>query len=494
MPRIATAPTGDEAWTRPAEARWVRGTALGMAVVLALLSVTRHRLYLSGGFDLGFYIHNSWQIAHGRWNGSLGGYHVLADHLSPVLIPLGVVMLLPGSTVLVLVGQAAVVGWGVLPAFRLGDRLAGRLGGELAVVWYATSATLWFATLFDFHPSVAAVPVLLQLCLLVERSAGLGTIVAAELVLVLLREDVALLGALVILAGAVQHRRRDLLVLFAVAASIPVGYVALGTRLFGPGYTYALRYGSFGQTPGAMITGLPSHLGLVFQRLTDGWAIGAYVGILAPMLFLPLAGWRRSWPGLGLMVVNLLADSEPVRSINFQYYAPALPFLVWGALHALRGVLQRPGAPSRVIRTAAIAIAATVFISIGPPLGDPDASATFRGIFSARDRTALDAVIAHTPDGVEVAASETLVAHLARRERIYSLPTPLICTVGLIGLNRFRPDYVVVDTTDRGEPSDSPVSALPALGYTVEWSNEVGAVWRRVGERGPDQPCPKPNS
>jgi hypothetical protein len=61
-------------------------------------------------------------------------------------------------------------------------------------------------------------------------------------------------------------------------------------------------------------------------------------------------------------------------------------------------------------------------------MSNPQKDRSIGVILSSSDRTSLDEVVAHAPPGAELAASSSLVPHLADRDRITRFPTPILCS------------------------------------------------------------------
>jgi len=466
-----------------------------MAVALAVLTLLRHRFYMSGGFDLGFYLNSTWQIAHGNSRNSIVDYHVMSDHLSPVLVPLSAVWATPWPAELLLLIQAAFVGAGVIPAHLLGRTLAKQPGGAVAVVWYTLSATIWYAVFFDLHVHLFGLPVLLWMMWRVEDRPTVAALAIGEIALVCFREDVAILGAIVVAIAFVRTRRRSLLAVAGLGALIPVLFVLFGKYVVGPieGYAYVVRYGSYGSTPSQIAVGVLTHPGLVLERLLSGDAMALYLGVLAPMLFLCILGWRVAWPGFASMFVNLIADDWHLRVIYFQYHAAAVPFLLWGSLVGFRKVVDRGHIDGRMLLRLAIVASVIAFVLFGPIVGVGGVQRDRRipDIITNSQRTVFDEAIAHAPPDAELSASFILIPRLAGREHIYNYPFPLICSTEPNGNKKFEPEYILLAVSPDDLP-DPDRGYIPQSRYELVWAGPGGELWKRRGASAAPEDCPSP--
>jgi uncharacterized membrane protein len=472
--------------------RWLIVATVAMALALVVSGLIRYRFYLSG-FDQAFFEQKFWLIARGQWTETVEGYHVLGDHFAPIVVPLGLTSLLPWPGEALMVLQGVVVAAGLLPAYRLGTAVVGRRHAWLGPLWYGLSVPLWYA-LFDFHTVVLGVPVLVWMMWRVEATrvdgrALVGALVVGELALVLCREDLAILGAAVIGVAFVRYRRPALLAVAAAGGGIGLLYLQFSRVILGDGAAspFAVRYHSFGDAPGQLVAGLPSHLGLLVQRLTDPVALSVYLCLFLPMVGLAFVGWRLAWPGFVLMLTVLISDDELTRSVYFQYHAAAVPFLIWGGLTGFRTVVDRGWVGSERLTRGIVLSSVALFVFVGPVLAvsNPQADRRWPVVATSADRIALDDVVAHAPPGVELSASGSLAPHVADRSRLYVFPMPILCEGDTNTLPSFTPDWVLLERNG----VDEHLVDLPALGYQLQWSNDRGELWRRVAPPRPVVPC-----
>lgn len=485
MQTISAAASQETAHLRKGDAVSVsiRWAAVGMAGTMALLSLLRHWHYLSQAFDLGFYVQDVWAIGHGSWHNTVGGFHVLADHFSPVLVLLAPAAYLPLAETLLVV-QAVVVATGLFPAYRIGLRFGGVPLGRLAALWYGLSAAIWHAVMYDFHPVTLGVPLLMWLMAEVDLGQSRNKALLIGLGLALIREDLAVLAGVIMIQGALLHRSRRLAWQSVLPASIGVVYIAGVSTWSGGmgGYHFWTRFS--GGSGGSSVM---NNLAEVLSNLARPDVIVSFAAVLLPILVVPaLIGWRRSWPGLAIILLNGAVSYGAQGSIYYQYFAPAIPFLIWGAASGW----------SRIRRDrVGLAIAATLsaFVLLGPILflgyGLPDRFATT--ILSSGDRRAIDEVLADIPGSGAVSATDRILPHLATRAEIYPFPGPMVCSPSLIFDVRSTsyPPYVVVEWED-AVPGADWVSVLQSWGYTEIQSNDVVTLWRLEGDPPSSVPCP----
>ena len=448
---------------------------------MALLSLFRHWHYLSHTFDLGFYVQGTWAIGEGIWRNTIGGFHVFDDHFSPILILLSPLGRVPTAEALLIV-QAVAVASGLVPAFRLGVRYGGPPMGRLAVIWYGLSAAVWHAVAFDFHPVTLGVPLLMWLIDSADEGRTRSLVALLAVAVATTREDLAVLAGVVLVQAAFLRGRRRDAIWSLVPVSIGVGFIAWATFRSGMG-----GYHLWTRFSGAVGDSAADILVRTGSNLLRPDAIISFSAVLLPMLFAPaFLGWKRSWPGLAILFVNGTASYIQQTSLYFQYFAPVVPFLVWGAIAAW------PGSRWPSARQLATVSSIAIFVALGPlfyfGFGLPDRFAAI--VAASSDRKGYSEVLASIPNDESVSATDFLVPHLSRRSQIYPFPGPMVCLDSLIfhtPVTSF-PAYVAVEWDD-AIPGADWRAFLSESGYQEIASNENVTVWKLAGQPPDSVPC-----
>ena len=439
---------------------------------MAAVTLFRHWHYLSHAFDLGFYVQDVWAINAGIWRNTVGGFHVFDDHFSPVLVLLAPLGALPTAEALLTI-QAIAVATGLVPAFRLGSRHGGRSLGYLVVMWYALSAGIWHAVAFDFHPVTLGVPLLMWLINSADDGQRTLVPVVFAVLVALMREDLAVLAGLVLLQAAALRGRWRPALWSIVPMSIGLGFVAWASLASGMG-GYHLWTRFSGDGGGSILDLFTGGVG----NLVRPDPVVSFASVLLPVLVLPaLTGWRRSWPGLGMMLASGVASYTQQSSLYFQYFAPVVPFILWGAVSSWSGF--RWG--TRGLATVA---AVGIFVLLGPVaymgFGLPDRFAST--VAQSGERREFSGILDSVPNDASVSATDFLVPHLARREEIYPFPGPMICADSLIfHVDRTSfPAYVAIEWDD-AVPGPDWRSFLVDTGYREVASNSAVSIWNLNG-------------
>jgi hypothetical protein len=265
--------------------------------------------------------------------------------------------------------------------------------------------------------------------------------------------------------------------------SIGVGFVGWAT--FGSGMGgYHLWTRFSGGGGGSLLDLLAGAVG----NLIRPDPIISFSAVLLPVLVVPaLIGWKRSWPGLGMMLVSGVASYAQQASLYFQYFAPVVPFLLWGA------IATWPNFRRGSARGLAMVASISLFALLGPLVyigfGLPDRFAS--SVALAGDRRGFSEVLESIPGDVSVSATDFLVPHLSRREEIYPFPGPMVCPESLIfHVDRTSfPAFVAIEWEDAVPGMDWRAFLLESGYEEIATSSEV-SVWNLTGQAPPSVVCP----
>lgn len=188
------------AWSKTvADRNWFAVAAV-YGLALAALGIVRHNNYWSGAFDLGIFDQAVWLLARGQAHVTIIDKHILADHMSPILLvfaPIYMVFAHPG---VLLAAQAVALAATIFPMRRLG-MLYG-LDSRLTVSLFMASTPVLAAATFDFHAYTLATPGVAWVLVAAKEGNGRTAILAAAYVL-LCRADLLLI---LVVAAALSPR------------------------------------------------------------------------------------------------------------------------------------------------------------------------------------------------------------------------------------------------------------------------------------------------
>ena len=339
----------DELHTEQTSFSQVKGVILSSVVILLVCSTVRHTLFHSTAFDLGFFDQATYLISQGQPPiVSFWGFHVLGGHADWILFAIAWFYRLYPSVYWLLVIQAVALSLGALPVWYLARQAGLNPAQAKAVaIAYLLYPLIFNLNLFDFHPEVIALPLILA-SVWAARNRQLGWFTLC-LVLILgcrvaLSLTVAAMG--VWLWGFEQRRWYG-----AIAVGLGLGWFLLATQLvipyFRPGGVESVwRFAYLGNSLTEIGLNLVLKPHLVVPVLLTWKNLEYLLLLLAPVLWgLSLAHLAPLLPTIPTLAMNLLSTMETQKDLLHQYSLPVVPFLLLATIAALsngKGLLQRP--------------------------------------------------------------------------------------------------------------------------------------------------------
>ena len=450
--------TGIEVSTRRVGVAVAAGIVL-YAGGLSYLSLVRHQALLTGIWDLGYYAQLTWELSNleiprsSIWHDAVWG-----NHATFILIIAAPFLWLVSDPTTLLVVQSVVLALGAIPAYFLGRSVWERpLAGAVCAGAYLLYPPLQFSNLFDFHADTFATPILLSaFAALFSGRVGWALVWASLLILV--KEDMALVSITFGLYVAAVHHRRSGLVLASIAAVsfiLLVGVVIPGW-IERPYFSLFNRWTQLGASPWEIIASPVLRPAAFFSTVFHPERFGYLILLVVPFAGLPLLAPEILAIGLPPLASNLLSNLEVQYTIRGQYTALLTPILFAAAVVGGRRAaawLSGVAHPRTAVLAglAASSVAASLAFSPLPWSQDPFARKQF---WDVAPRAGLTAVLAHIPAGASVSAANHLGAHVAFRK-----------TINLFPAGADTADLVLVDAggLDYVGPSPNPEAFRPLL-------------------------------
>jgi uncharacterized membrane protein len=419
--------------------RVVYAGVLAYAALFAFAAVVHYLVFQENRFDLGNMVQAIWNTLHGHVleSTSAGGTQAsrLGAHVDPFLVLLAPLYWIWSSPMLLLLVQVLAVASGALPVFWLARK---HLGSSRSAAHFAFAYLLYPAVQFNaftpgdgFHPVSLAVPLVLFAVWFLNEDR-LVAFSAVALLACTTKEEIPLAVGCLGIWYAVRRGHR----LFGLS----VFAVGLGLTLFNflwviPHYSaagvnpFADRYAGVGGTPSGMAHKVFSDPGAFVHAVANGHKAGYLALLLVPSLGLFLLEPLLFLGALPDLVINLLSSNGNQTTLQFQYTAGIVPFVVaasiLGAARLMKGNRLHDLPLWVLVAAAAVAIYSPIYLAAGDlrALGSPPVAAKKQAV-------------SLIPNGVPVAASNQLAGHLSARRLVYTFPA-----VG-------RARWIVVDVKD----------------------------------------------
>lgn len=456
----------------PRAIRWIAQLFLISWLLYAMPSIWLYMNYMQFAFDLGIYEQSLWLITQGEWFNTVGGFHVLGVHFSPILILFSPIALIPGGAVPELMLQATLIASGVVPAWKLAEQFG--------------HDPRWFAVVYAVHPGIVtgawhgwrpwnlAVPVFMWACYLIVRKPTTLRIVGWGLVLLCFREDLATwvgyLALILLIDGQVKMRtvvRSGLILGSATAVVLLMAIPALSPV---EGYYFGSEFESPFADPLAALSSVAARL----------------IFLLLPLAIMPTRlNWRLLLP-LAIPVVGLLVRGGPSQSTSYQYemmFVPLLLVIVGLSTHVEYKGTRLAVASLITLLTFGVLRPIPPQIGVNPWRYDGDRVRELRLVHQ-------DLETIGGSGSLSISAPYFLVPHLSERPNIFIHPFP-------IGPSEDDEQEARIFNYDC--PLPNIVVATPGM-LTPEWEDTLSDTYTRhktsgpIGiwvsdDRIPDKPC-----
>jgi uncharacterized membrane protein len=453
--------------------------------IYAAYSVSRYNQYLTAGYDLGIFDQVVRRYSHFQapivpLKGP--GYNVYGDHFHPILAAIAPLYWIWSDPRVLLLVQAALIALSVWIVHRycsrhLQERVALALTAAYALGW-----PLQAMANFDFHEVAFAVPLLAWAVDSVDRES-LKEMAAACVLLLLVREDMGLLVAILSVIALWRTKRKRLLILTGVGLVMYYFTTSIVLPHFNPAGKFAYwTYDSLGKDLPSALKHLVTHpwdgVRLFFSPVEKSWTI---FWLFAPLLFLSL-GSPYTLLLLPILAERFFSSREFLWGMRFHYSSLLWPVLLMGAIDTARRLrwLDREKAVRIVVAFAvAVPVVGTAAWSRIWPLHRAITGHAFHSTYNARSQQQIvDAI----PHDVCVMVDDRIAPHLTAHDKV-SLPTAP-ATADFIALDLSSPKigYLMPDTdTIYLDAMDQGYSLVKVAGHFL--------LLRRPGYSGPSRSC-----
>jgi uncharacterized membrane protein len=367
-------------------------------------------------FDLALYARIAWGLGMGDLSTQVLDTVPLGTHLSPVLLPLGLLGRLFGTVHVLLAAQALCVALCEFPLARIGARHLGRPGLSMAVAAWLLYPNLCHVASYEFHPGTLAV---LPACWAFDAldRGRLRDLTLCCAALLLCREDMAAMAVIFALLAFSRYRLRG--ALWLGAGCLAYGALATALVLANAPASGSLdqHFGHWGGSPLGVFGALIQDPARVYAHFRAPEKLLYLPRLLALTSFFPLRAARLLWPAAPYLALNLLSAFPTSTQQYSHYLTAAVPALV------VAGVIGAGAIRKRAIRVLWFATLALGHYALGgSPLSRDFDSAAFCPDAATH---AARAVLAQIAPGASVQAPDALLPHLAERPSLRRAPPPL---------------------------------------------------------------------
>lgn len=444
-------------------------------VVMSTYSLTRYAQFLTAGHDLGIFDQVVRAYAHFRapvapLKGD--GFNILGDHFHPIMAALAPLYWIWDDPRMLLLAQSALLAASTVIVWRFARRRLAPGWAALLTVGYAVGWPLQGMVNFDVHEIAFAVPLLAWAVDALDRRAD-RELVAASVLLLLVREDMGAIVALLGVLRATWRPRRLGLALVAGSAA----WLVLVTAVLIPHFSQAGRYAywdfpALGPDVGGALHTAITDPGTVLRLLVtpdEKWHTVLF--LLVPLLLLPLVS-TRTLLAVPLLLERFLSARPALWGTSFHYNAPVWIVLLLATVEVVGRVQgwRRRALGAALVATLVVApvagmVTAPAEVQSLLPLARLVDGSAFQTSAHIRDQATI---VARVPAGVCVVADDRLASHLTPKD-----------VVATFGLTDRRQDFYAIDLSQ-------PVLSVEPHQKTTTDALELalGAGYRVVAQAG----------
>lgn len=322
---------------------------LSSTVILFVCSSVRHLLFQSNAWDLGIFDQPLYLLSRGLPPiSTIVNVHILGDHAAWIFYPLSLLYRISPSVYWLFAVQAIALSAGAIPTWHLARQAGLKEGLANAIATaYLLYPLVFNLNLFDFHPEVIALPLILT-AIWAARAERMGWFALCIWIALGCRDALSLtIAAMGVWLWVFEKRR----VCGAIAFLSGLLWFIIATRIILPHFQPAgilglSYYAEFGQSVPEILINLILRPDLVLKRLLTLANLEYLLLLFAPLAWgmspVHLAPLVAAFPQLAL---NLISDNAVQKNLIHQYSLPILPFLLVVAIASLanqRSWLRKP--------------------------------------------------------------------------------------------------------------------------------------------------------
>jgi uncharacterized membrane protein len=455
---------------------------LAYTVYFSRVSILKHTVFGTTGYDLGMHDQSIWLISQGKTAFStIRGLHIFGDHAWLILILLSPIYWIWADIRALLILQSLVLALGAVPIYLISkDKLkSGRISLAFAAS-YLLYAPLENVNLWHFHPDALATTFLLFAFYFMTKKKNILYFVFAFLALLCKEEFtlvVLLLGAYVFIK---YDKKAGITTILMAMIWLIISMKVILPYYNGVGY-YRMSMGYKVNWMGAVFNNPNEFPGLIFSRLFTKEDAVYMFQLLSPVAFLSIASPYILAISSPILLVNMISGSY-MQTINYQYTSSITPFIFISSIYGASRLLKVLNFEKKETYLAVLLVVAAIFANYNMGLS-PVSKNPPRYVVSDSEITIGEA-LEIIPNNAVVSAAPFLVPHLTHREFIYEFPNPFRLSYwGVNGENPHDPEtveYIVLKRDSLSKENKDLVDNLLRDGdFTVVFDKRNAIVLKR---------------
>ena len=320
----------------------IAALSAGYVIFYSSVSVFLYQNLFYDDFDLAVHAQTLWNMAHGSSFSSILGVHFLANHLIPAFYALKVLYQFFQTPLTLLFLQSLALGSGVFLSYKVASKhLSGRLPYFIALAYFF-HPSIGYANLFEFHPTTLAVPFLF-LMLLSYIEENFLSFLLWGVVSMSFQENILAMVFFLGLTAFFEKRKIywGFSPMLLAASWFVVGIIKVQPQLNQGKIEFWRIYSQFGDNPSEILNTFFFKPWVLIGNLFSLKTVLYCVVVFAPLLFLPIVGWRFCLPLVPIFFQHLLSARETERMLSYHYTVEMVPFMIAALSMGTREILNR---------------------------------------------------------------------------------------------------------------------------------------------------------
>lgn len=314
------------------------GIISASVLLLFISSSIRHILFQSIAFDLGIFDQALYLISQGKEPFSTYlGFHILGDHAALIWYPLALLYKIYPSVYWLFAVQSVALAIGALPVWHLSRQAGLDKHATVMAAVYLLYPLIFNVNLFDFHPEVIALPMLLT-AVWCARATKFWYFCLSVIVVLMCK---AVLSLTVVGMGIwlLLFEKRRIFGVVAITMGIAWFVITSGIIIptFGGKQGAAIeRYGYLGNSIWEIAKNLIIKPHLILGKIFTLDNLGYLVLLTAPLIWgLSPVGTAPLVGAIPCVTLNLITNYQPQKDLVHQYSLSAVPFLILAVIATL---------------------------------------------------------------------------------------------------------------------------------------------------------------
>ena len=299
----------------------------------------RHAWFQTSSWDLGIFDQATYLISQGLTpNSSLLNFHIIGDHGSLVLYPIGWLSIIFPSVKLLFILQGLALASTVFPLAKIAknNNLSKRLSITSLLV-FLLYPVIFNVAIFDFHPEVLAVPLIMELILLISYSNSKYYLRIFLCIFFSLTCKITM-SFLIFGIGLWMITKKRLTTGLAISTLSIIWFILIGLKLipyYGGENAQITRHSEkFGISNLNLfnINNLLENISIISKQILSTENIGYLLLLLIPVLYMCFYKERKYalfnlFPFAPLFFLNLISSISPMKDLVHQYSLFVVPFI-----------------------------------------------------------------------------------------------------------------------------------------------------------------------